>query len=1187
VSSAATPIPRPKMGRLLIVDDDAKIMTALSDTLGQQGHESVGFTSAAEALEALQRQDFDILLTDLQMPEMDGIALLKAALASDPHLVPIVMTGQGTIQTAVKAMQLGAFDYVEKPLKMRDLLPTLTRALEVRQLRRENLQLRETLGVYELSVAIGFTLDIDTILNKVMDAAIQQFGADEVSILLPTPEGKELYVAAARGARRELIQGQRIALDQGIAGWVACHQELVILNGKVQDNRFAPVKPREDIHSAISMPMMVGGKCVGVLNVNATHPCRPFTLGQVKALKILTGTAAPALKAASLHAQVQADKEEWEQSFNALTDYVCIMDRSGTILRANKSMRDRFEPIRGNLVGLGCGLVYCGTATPDLQPPFASVLENGIPMVCEGTLPTLEGWHLISCYPLFDREGNLWGAVSVVRDISQRKRDEETIRETQARFAGILDIAEDAIVSVGDDQRIIVFNQGAEKTFGYSAEDAIGKPLELLLPPDGIKDHSQHLDDFANAAEYARRMGHRRQVLGRRKDGSLFPAEASISKLLLGGKTTFTAILRDVTERQQAEDKLRASEARFRLLVEQATDGIFLHGLDGVILDVNRQACESLGYTRDELIGLHVARIDPTVGPERMRPIIEQLEAGQPVAFDTYHRRKDGSTFPVEVRLNPFHNNGQRVALGVVRDITERRRAEETLRKSELQFRQVWDKSVDGMRLTDPQGIIRMVNDAFCRMVDRPRDALEGKPYTTIYAGPQEEVLADHQERFASRSIEPYFTKEIVLWNGKKTHFELSNSFLELPGQVPQLLSIVRDVTDHKHLEERFRQAQKMEAFGQLAGGVSHDFNNLLTVITGYSEMLLSSMIAADRQRDFIREIRKAGERAASLTRQLLAFSRKQLLKPVELDLNGLISETEKMLRRLIGEDIDLATTLDPTLGRVKADPGQLEQVVMNLVVNARDAMPAGGLLTIETQNVELDQVYTQKHTEIQPGRYVMLAVTDSGCGMDDATRRKIFEPFFTTKEVGKGTGLGLATVHGIVKQSGGSIEVYSEVGRGTTFKIYLPLVNDAIPSRESHTSLSPMPRGAETVLLAEDEEAVRTAIVITLESSGYTVLIASNGEEALQICQQHHGPIHLLVTDVVMPKMSGRQLAESAVGVRPTIKVLFLSGYTDDAIVRHGVLEAGMAFLQKPFTPMVLARKVREVLGANSSWTI
>jgi signal transduction histidine kinase len=382
-----------------------------------------------------------------------------------------------------------------------------------------------------------------------------------------------------------------------------------------------------------------------------------------------------------------------------------------------------------------------------------------------------------------------------------------------------------------------------------------------------------------------------------------------------------------------------------------------------------------------------------------------------------------------------------------------------------------------------------------------------------------------------------------------------------------------------RQTEEQFRQVQKMEAIGRLAGGVAHDFNNLLTIILGYSDLMLGKLDPGDSMRELIVQIKSAGDRAASLTRQLLAFSRQQVLAPKILDLNVIVTDTEKMLRRLIGEDITLATALDPRLGLVKADPGQIEQVIMNLVVNARDAMPEGGKLTIETRNVELDEIYAQGHPEVRRGDYAMLGVSDTGCGMDETIKARIFEPFFTTKGAGKGTGLGLATVYGIVKQSGGSIYVYSEVGRGTSFKIYLPLVEEKIPSAKCQTDLRKVPPGKETLLLVEDEEAVRAITRHVLQLCGYTILEASHGAEAIKICENNPGPIHLLMTDVVMPGMGGRQLAETLLSRQPDMKVLYLSGYTDDAVVRHGVLEAGANFLQKPFTPGSLAQKVREIL--------
>ncbi len=403
-------------------------------------------------------------------------------------------------------------------------------------------------------------------------------------------------------------------------------------------------------------------------------------------------------------------------------------------------------------------------------------------------------------------------------------------------------------------------------------------------------------------------------------------------------------------------------------------------------------------------------------------------------------------------------------------------------------------------------------------------------------------------------------------------------------GTVVRLDGIARDITEERRLEEQFRQAQKMEAVGQLAAGVAHDFNNLLTVITSYSDLLLGDLESTDPRREDLEEIRKATMGAAGLTRQLLAFSRQQVLEPKVLDLNAIVSGAGNMLQRLIGEDIRLVTVLAPDLGAVKADPGQLEQVILNLAVNARDAMPEGGKITVETANAELDAAYAAEHIPVGPGAYVLFSVSDTGVGMEEETKRRIFEPFFTTKEKGKGTGLGLATVYGIVKQSGGFVWVYSEPGHGTTFKIYLPRVNEKAEVVPRGTALPPSVRGTETVLLAEDAGPLRTVVRQILKRNGYTVLEAPDGKSALDKAAEHAGPIHLLLTDVIMPEMSGRQLAERLRARRPELKVLFVSGYTDNAIVRHGILEPGIAFLQKPFSPESLARKVREVLDAPQS---
>jgi len=530
-------------------------------------------------------------------------------------------------------------------------------------------------------------------------------------------------------------------------------------------------------------------------------------------------------------------------------------------------------------------------------------------------------------------------------------------------------------------------------------------------------------------------------------------------------------------------------------------------------------------------------------------------------------------------------NNLKRLVPVMERELREaagrrdRLRAEAALRESEARHTTLVQHAPVGIYCSTPAGRFLSANHALVRMLGYE----SAEQLLALDMG--RDVYADRAERQRLLERDSYSDREYdeveATWkrkDGRRLTVQLSvRAVRDGTGQVVFYETFARDITERRQLESQLLQAQKMEAVGRLAGGVAHDFNNLLTVILSYSDLLLEDLPSDAPDREDVEEIRKAAIAASTLTRQLLAFSRQQVLQPRVLDVNEVIAGTEKLLGRLLGEDVRFTTTLASKLGAVKVDPGQLEQIIMNLAVNARDAMPRGGRLTIETANVELDEAYVRGHPLAQPGRYVMLAVTDTGVGMDAATQARIFEPFFTTKEPGKGTGLGLATVYGIVKQHGGSIWVYSEPGRGTSFKIYLPRVDEAV-SPQIATPAETV-GGSETVLVTEDVAAVRAVAKQMLERQGYTVLEAPDGEAAITLVEQYAEVIHLLLTDVVMPDVSGRELATRLQALRPHLKVLYMSGYTDDAIVRHGILEEGIAYLQKPFTPDTLARKVRAVL--------
>jgi PAS domain S-box-containing protein len=665
--------------------------------------------------------------------------------------------------------------------------------------------------------------------------------------------------------------------------------------------------------------------------------------------------------------------------------------------------------------------------------------------------------------------------------------------------------------------------------------------------------------------------------------GKIFDLTTSPLRDSSGALKGSVIVLRDITEHRRVEELLQEGRKELQTIIDSVPALVFYKDKTNRLVRVNRPFSEAMGMPKKEMENRICSELWPETAEGYWLDDREVIESGRPKRNIIETIKTARETRWLQTDKIPYLDEGGNVVgiIGFSVDITERKRAEEALRESEEHFRRFIENVPVGVYRTTPDGRVLMANSALLRMLgydswqELASRNLEGDSFEAGY--PRSAFREQIEREGEVGGLEAAWKRR----DGSVVFVrESARTFRTDAGRVLYYDGIVEDVTERRRLEEQLRQAQKMEAVGRLAGGVAHDFNNLLTVIIGYSDLLLEKLSAGDGMRPPVEEIKKAADRAASLTRQLLAFSRKQMLQPQLLDLNRLLTNVDEMLRRMIGEDIELVTHLPSGLGRVKADPGQIEQVIMNLAVNARDAMPQGGQLTLEAANVELDSSYVSSHESVLPGHYVMIAMSDTGIGMDAETQAHIFEPFFTTKGQGKGTGLGLAMTYGIVRQSEGHIWVYSEPGKGTTFKVYLPRIDQAVEViAPTNAPVDKLSLGCETILLVEDEEAVCSLVRGVLESRGYDVLEAKGAYDALEIGGRHKKHIHLLLTDVVMPQVSGRELAEHLAPLHPETKVLYMSGYADHAVVHHGLLEPGTVFLQKPFTPDALARKVREVL--------
>jgi two-component system cell cycle sensor histidine kinase/response regulator CckA len=836
---------------------------------------------------------------------------------------------------------------------------------------------------------------------------------------------------------------------------------------------------------------------------------------------------------------------------------------------------------------------------------------------------------------------------------------------------------ERGLVHLHPDGLIASWNLGAVRITGYAPEEMIGRAWTEVAPLS--EEAAPTLQPLT------------------RKDGTSVSVEISIAPLRRDGVLLGHGIVLRDTERKREEEL-----ERYRACIDHAADALFTHR-DGVVIDVNQRACESLGYTRDELIGKHPSEFDPDVTPAQLDDMLVRLTAGETVAFDSRHRRKDGSVFPVEVRMRTFLSNGVRLAFCLVRDITERKRTEEKLRASEERFEfalrgandGIWDwnlltddvvfssrwKSMLGYAdadLPDHVGTWRSLvhPDDLPAAAERVRQYLSNEidkyeiefrmahkegGYRNILArgyvvsddrqrpvrfvGTHVDVTERKRAELALRKSEEMLRRAQAIAHVTSWSFDIATSMFSISDEGTQLMSgeyahadvirtvhpddaarvdaawraavggapfelehrlfidgevkwvcvrattdldgegrpvtiigVTQDVTTRRALEEQILQRQKMEAIGQLAGGIAHDFNNIIAAVLTYAEVVAYELGDDHQLRPDVQEIAAAAQRAAALTGQLLTFSRQQPCHSRILALNPIVEGLDSMLRRIIGEDIEITTVLGPMLGSIEADRGQLEQLLLNLAVNGRDAMPTGGKLRIETSNVDLDATLALS-VGVAPGSYVMLSVGDTGCGIDEATRPRIFEPFFTTKQVGKGTGLGLAIVFGIVKQAGGGIAVDSVPGRGARFNVYFPRVAASAPEAKAAPKAPEVPRGTETVLVVEDDAQVRAVLLRLLRGHGYAVLLAGNAREALEILGEPGASIHLVLTDLVMPEVDGRTMAAEIRQRYPRTNVLFMSGYTEHAAVKGAAFGPADRLIQKPFTRHDMLTAVRRAI--------
>ena len=1155
--------------RVLIVEDVDDDVTLLVRHFQKAGFE-IDFERvdrASDFSNKLQETDWDVIISDYSLPGFTGLDALEILKSHGLDIPFIIISGTIGEETAVAAMKAGAADYLMKDNLTR-LVPAVLREIADAKERRGRREAERSLALSEERYRIVaetasdaiITIDTDNIIRFANSATERIFGytteeiiGQPITILMPERHRSGHLNAVAR----YLKTGQK-SLD-----WSSVETEAVRKDGS-------------EINILISF-----GEYVHESEHSFTAIIRDITQRKQDENKL------------------RQSEEDFRGLVEATTQYVWQLDARGNL----REFPQWWVDLTGQPYDLSLNYGWTDYVHPDdreeVYKTYVAALESRKPVVLTLRLRDRNGnygHYAARAVPIFNDDGTFRKWICSLSDITERMKAEEALRESEARYRELFDSANDIIYTQDLDEKFTSINAAVQAVTGYTPEEIIGNDLSQLVAPGSV-DKARQMTRKKLAEEGS--TNYELEII--KKDGGIAILEVSSKLVFENGKPIgVQGIARDITARKRAEELAHERDRQLSTLIENLPGVVYRCRIDQNyrMEFINDAVLDVTGYPQEDF--LEGGRIFGDLIPEKERAEMREFVLGELAKVNRYE-----VTYPVVTKNGRerwvsdrgqgiFDVDGKPYAIeGFITDITERRNSEEARRRSEQQLRVVTDTVPALITYFDQSLICRFENKYYLEWLGRPERSIIGLHLREI-VGPVAYEGIEKEFAIALAGNEFTIEREALLERigsaGRSSYLRVSYvPDRDEQGNVIGAFAFAIDLTETKRSEEALQksreqlvQSQKLESVGRLAGGIAHDFNNMLTAITGYSELALRKLPVGDSVRKHIEEIKKAGERSAQLTNQLLAFSRRQILQAQVVNINDVILDTSRMLKRLIGEDIALETELAENLYAVKCDPGQLSQIIVNLVVNARDAMPDGGTILVETDNTSLDAKYAAEHVGVKPGDYVIMTVSDTGVGMDEETKKHVFEPFFTTKEVGKGTGLGLSTVYGIVKQSDGNVWIYSEPGLGTTVKVYLPVADADSQIHRTPQQTNDFKFGSERILLVEDEESVRNLTSEMLRSCGYTVVEAGDGAEALSVIRKSTEKFDLIFTDVVMPQMSGRELADRVLEIDPKARILFTSGYTDNVALRQGVLDETTNFISKPFSFFALATKIREALDSK-----